>query len=89
MALTTLEIDRRAAETIPQQDPRDREPRPATGSNEALKRRARASICERHVRGKRGVVTAASCNGGESQEQIGPPTLIGSKTARSMAPPGN
>lgn len=68
---------------------RDREPRPATGSNEAAQspsngpRSANVTSAENVASASRPRRVAAE----KSQEQTGPPTLIGSETARSMAPP--
>lgn len=68
---------------------RDREPRPATGSNEAAQ--APSSGPQSANVTSAGNVASASrsrrVTAEKSQEQTGPPTLIGSETARSMAPP--
>src|SRR4030095_4739058 len=67
---------------------RDRESRPATGSNEAAQ-------ATRNGPQSANVTSAGNVSASrprrvtaeKSQEQTGPPTLIGSKTARSMTPP--
>jgi len=68
---------------------RDREPYPATGSNEAA--RAPGYGPQSANVTSAGEVASASrprrVTAENSQEQAGPPTLIGSETARSMAPP--
>jgi Ca-activated chloride channel homolog len=68
---------------------RDREPRAATGSNEAARapmsgpQSANATPAENVASASRRRRVTAE----KSPEQTGPPTLIGSETARSMAPP--
>jgi VWFA-related protein len=68
---------------------RDREPRPATGSNETAK--APSSGPQSANVTSAGTMASASrprrATEENSQEQTGPPTLIGNETARSMAPP--
>ena len=67
---------------------RDREPRPATGSNKAAQapvsgpQSANVTSAGNVTSSRLRRVTAEN-----SQEQTGPPTLIGSETARSMSPP--
>lgn len=68
---------------------RDREPRPATGSNEAAQaphngpQSANATFTGNVASASRPRRVTAE----ESEELTGPPTLIGGKTARPMAPP--
>ena len=68
---------------------RDREPRPATGSNEAAQAPSNGPQSANVT--SAGNVASASrprrVTAEESQEQTGPPKLIGSETARSMEPP--
>ena len=69
---------------------RDREPRPATGSNEPAQATSSgpqsANVTSRGKRCRQRRV-ARRVTEEKSQEQTGPPTLIGSETARSMAAP--
>ena len=73
----------------PAKSARDREPRSATGSNEAAQAPSNGPQAANVT--SAGTVASASrarrVTAEKSEEQTGPPTLIGSKTARSMAPP--
>lgn len=69
---------------------RDRQPRPATGTNEAAQAPSNWPQSA-NVTSSAGNVVSASrprrVTAEKPQEQTGPPTLIGSETARSMTPP--
>jgi von Willebrand factor type A domain. len=68
---------------------RDREPRPATGSNEAAQA-PNSGPQSANVTSAKNVASPSRprrVSAEKSQEQTGPPMLIGSETARSMVPP--
>ena len=66
---------------------RDREPRPATGSNDAAKAPSSGSANVTSAGNVVSVSRPRRVTEEQSQEEAGPPRLIGSETARSMAPP--